>query len=605
MPNPKRLQPPWRGVTDTQPFVEQPGDACPPGALLNMRPRDVGTGRRRFGKRPAAAKTFDTQIGAGNPVQALTSVPKSVSQAVGPARTVTSGSSKTADLFRGQAILLDQNWAVRAAFNDDRSDPAVAAPPTGYGGRGAFNCCWDPDNVEVGFYVTITKNNTLTTQDVYCIGINRIDSDSGTVTHQGYAVDAEPGYSIPLPGSGQGDLFPNQIKCAFGFLFICAGTWVYVFDADDLTYRQRVKLTWADEVQGLDTVTLNGVQYLVALFTGSSVVTGPVVADSATPGEAFGQFVRSGVVAYVVTTASYLTGPIFMPQGTQSGDGAYEAHHTFRFSEYSKTRPRGCIAYGFAVDSLGDLFVGRTNQGFGYSPLLNASHRPDGSLSPYITVSKCVLSDLWSQRAAGTGVNSYIAPASSTGYGIDGAGWEVDTQSYRRAFLWNGGTYYNDIPKIIAGSRDPGIDSDAPSVYAVALDESVGQVYVGGRRPAPSNAVSNVYALRADDGTILWDHDVRGLVQQNAIDVDPTTGNVLVGFNRTDGWDNNGTPSTNKAEMLELDRDTGEVIRYFDLTDAVNQNTFATTAAGFGCYDVAVNARGQVLLALAPYRYDT
>ncbi|WP_206688008.1 hypothetical protein, partial [Streptococcus pseudopneumoniae] len=63
---------------------------------------------------------------------------------------------------------------------------------------------------------------------------------------------------------------------------------------------------------------------------------------------------------------------------------------------------------------------------------------------------------------------TYIAPATSTGYGIDGAGWEVDTQSYRRSFTWNGATYHNDIPRIVAGARDPSQDSDAPSVYALA-----------------------------------------------------------------------------------------------------------------------------------------
>jgi hypothetical protein len=595
---PKQLLPPWRGISDTQPFIEQPGDANPPDAMLNVRPRETSSGRMRFSKRPGQVNTFSTVMGGGRAVQDLVSVTNPVADSVGPATVITTGTSKESDLFRGQALLLDPDWEVRAAFNDDRRVPAIPAPPTNYGGPGAFNCCWDPDNVEVGFYITLTKYTTLTTQDVFIVGLNRINADTGTVTHQGYMVDAEPGYSNPLPGSGQSDLFPNEMHCAFGYLFVCAGTWVYVFDADDLTYRKRVKITWADEVQGLASVTRNGVDYLLALITGSSTVSGPVVADSSGT-EAFGQFVRSGVVPFVVDDAAYLSA-LPMPQGTQAGDGAYEQHLTFRISEYSKQRPRGCIPYAFAVDSIGDIYIGRTNQGFGYDPIANATHRPDGAISPYVSVCKATLAAFWTARAAGSTMSAYIAPGSST-YGMV---WENDTNSYRRSFTWNAAAYLNDIPKIIAGSRDPGLDSDSPSIYAVAIDESTGMMYAGGRRPSPSQAIPNVYCLRMSDGAEMWSHDMRGLVQQNAIAVDPTTGNVVVGFNRCDGWDNNGVASTNKAEVVELDGLTGDVVRYFDLTDAVNENAFATNADGFGCYDVAVNARGQVLVALAPYRYD-
>jgi len=404
-------------------------------------------------------------------------------------------------------------------------------------------------------------------------------------------------------------LFPNQMCCAFGYLFVCAGTKIYVFSAADLVYRKRVTLSWADEIQGLDTVTINGVRALVALFVGSSVVSGPVVADSSSPAEAFGQFVRSGVAVYKVDDVSYVTGPAPMPQGTANfipPQGNFELHYTFRFSEYSATRPRGCIPFSFGIDSLGDIYVGHTNQGFGYSPLLNASHRPDGALGPYLTVTKAILTKFWAKIALPDEMSTYLAPALDAGYGIDGAtgAWQQDTTSYRRSFNWNGAQYYNDIPRIVAGARDPGVDSDAPSVYALKLDEASDRLYVGGRRPSPTHAVPNVYCLRASDGAALWSHDLKGLVQQNAISVDPTSGNPVFGFLRTAGWDDNGAPSVDKAEVIELDRDTGDVVRYFDLSDAVNLNGYATTDGGFGCYDVAVNARGQVLVALAPYRYD-
>jgi hypothetical protein len=595
----KRLSPPLRGITDAQPFFDTPGDACPPGGMENMRPEQVGTGRARMAKRPPLVKTFSQQIGGGLSVQSLISVGKSVAADVGPAAVVDDGTSRESGLFRGQALLLDRDWSIRATFNDTRSDPAIPDPPTGIGGRGAFNCCWDPANVAIGFYLTITKNNTLTTQDVFVAGLNRIDADTGTVTHQAYMVDAEPGYSTPLPGTGQGDLFPNQMVCAQGSLWICAGVWIYQFDADDLTYLSRTRVTWADEVQGL--VYARG--YLWALITGSSAISGPVVVDSSSPAEAFGQFVRTGVIPYLIETNSPALSALVqrvLPQGTQSGDGAYELHRYFRPSEYSVQRPRGCIAYSFDVDSAGNVFIGRTNQGFGYSPLLNSSHRPGGD-KPYVSVARVNLDAFWSAAGTLSTIPAYIAPGGTT-YGF---AWESDTTSYRRTFTWNGGTYQNDIPKIIAGSRDPGGDSDAPSIYALKYDETTDCVFVGGRRPSPNQVVPNVYCLRGSDGQILWDHDLKGLVQQNAIDVDPTTGNCVVGILRTAGWETNDeTPSADKIELAELDYTDGRVVRTFDLTDAVNLNSFAVTDASFGCYDVAVNARGQVLVALAPYRFD-
>ncbi len=333
------------------------------------------------------------------------------------------------------------------------------------------------------------------------------------------------------------------------------------------------------------------------------MISGPVVTDSTTPAEAFGQFVRTGVIALTIQTQLPITAhltPVVMPQGTQSGDGAFELHRYFRPSEYSVQRPRGCISYSFDSDSEGNLYIGRTNQGFGYSPIINADQRPDAN-KPYITICKANLGAFWSALTVLSTMPAYIAPGGTT-YGFD---WESDTNSYRRSFTWNATEYFCDIPKIIGGVRDPGADSDAPSVYAVKYDETTDQVYCGGRRPSPSNDVPNGYAVRGRDGQILWDTDLKGLVQQNAIDVDPTTGNVVVGFQRTAGWElPEGDPSAAKIELAELDFTDGHVVRSFDLTDAVNLNSYATTDGAFGCYDVAVNARGQVLVCLAPYRFD-
>ena len=59
------------------------------------------------------------------------------------------------------------------------------------------------------------------------------------------------------------------------------------------------------------------------------------------------------------------------------------------------------------------------------------------------------------------------------------------------------------------------------------------------------------------------------------------------------------------AELVELDRVTGSIVRVFDLTDGIVFNGKITGAStNVGVMDLAINSDGKVLVALAPYRYD-
>jgi hypothetical protein len=86
-----------------------------------------------------------------------------------------------------------------------------------------------------------------------------------------------------------------------------------------------------------------------------------------------------------------------------------------------------------------------------------------------------------------------------------------------------------------------------------------------GARPTASGTTANVYGVRGVDGVRLWETFVADFVPQNCIDVDRTTGNVVVGARRNSDW----SGGTTKAELFELSIESGEVVRTFDLTDGI------------------------------------
>lgn len=598
------VPPPIKGVTDGTPYLAQPREVTAPDGLRNMFPTDENR-RGRLATRPGLVETFGETPSGATPVQCLEVVAQASAQTgytVGPGTSPSTGSSFVSTSIRGQVAVLDADWSLMRLWNDTRGFPAPAAPPTNAGGYGAFAVCWDPDNDDIAFYATVMRQTDLTTQDVVITGIGRVSlAYPGSFLHTGYVVDANPGYSTPLPASGQERIIVNHMACGRTYLYVLANRYIYVYRKADLTYVKRVEVDFSIEAQCVRLfTTASGHEYLWVGFTGSNAIAGPVVADSANE-EAFGEFYRAGFALYranhgangaSVDVGGVPLTRISIPQGTQNGDAGYEDHRTFRPSEYGVSRPRGCLLYSHAITADGKtLYFGRTNQGWGY----NSTQRPD-STAPHITVAKAIL-----DQAIVPSPGAYVAPGVSATYGMS---WERDTDSLRRAYTWNGNTWWNDICQIVDGERNPGADSDqstAPSVQAVALSEAAGVLMAAGRRPAPGIGRANCYGIRADDGAMLWTTDLSGQVHQNAIAVSPVSGNFIVGFNRNSGYEGATAP----AELAELHRETGQILRTFDFTDAITHNGWIDGSTRFaGMYGVAVNRRGQILLAMAPFRHD-
>lgn len=603
---------PRQGATNVQPYVETPGDAAPVEGLRNVRPRRTGTGRAQLATRPGLVATFGTTLGGS--VQAVDTIARSSGISgyeTGPGSIIRSGTNYAADKMRGQFCVLDTDWSVRAVFNDSRGT-GFTTPPTDAGGHGGFSACFHPTNPDICFGLTIARDTAVTTSVIF--GINRFSLATNSVTHQTYGLDTDTAYAAgayPVPGTN--DLYPNQVVCNGTYLFVAVKNYVYVFRADNLRYLKRHAIDWAEEVQAVKPVTVGTTDYLAVLIEGTGAVGGPVIAD---PGPSrttrFGWFYRSGVALHTIAYADSAKNPvgdaataltrIAMPMGLQNTDPGYEDHRYFRPSEWGVQRPRGCLVYDLdiAVGSSGQLYayIARTNQGFGYDG--SSGQRPDGTVA-YVSACRAVLT-----RATEADAPTYMSPSAPVRYGfaLDQGGWEVDTDSLRKALSWHGASYYNDIPQnqVDLGKHDPHWPGEAPSLFAVAADQSRDRVFFAGRRPSPSQPLPNVYCLRASDGTRMWATDLLGLIQQNAAAVDPTTGNVVVGGNRNSSWTGASGAS---AEMWELDRLTGAVVRHLDFTDAVTLNGYIDGSSVIpAAYDLAINSRGQALVALAPYRYD-
>lgn len=625
----KPLQAPFNGVTDASTFIGQPGTATDPDALRNMVPRNSRSGRRQLATRPGARSEFAGAAYSGR-VNAIGTIARSSGvSSVGTTNpthdTAGDGSGVYSGKIRGQACVLEADRSIRFFANDSRGTSTVQPPTaTVAPGYGAFQACWHATNPNVGFFTTIATDTTNgDSGGKVVIGLNRVDTRSRAFTAQNYAVDHDP--PVSLPTSGTNHLFSNHIAQIGGYLFVAANNYVYAFRQDTLAFVNRHSIDWCDEVQALATVTYNGSDYLITAATGNTTVAGPVVSDSASPQEWFGQFYRSAIAVHRINYADTAKNPLgsggtvltrrAMPMGLHSTDAGYEDHRTLRPSEYSAAAPRGCLIFAMAaaVDADNQVFVyiARTNQGFGYDGS-QSNQKPDGT-GPYISCCRANITAGFSTTGA-----AYASPTAATNYGMSSAagGWERDTDSLRRSYTWNSTTYYNDIPPITSGGRNPQIIGNEPTFWAVAVDQGRNRVYFAGRRSLLSGAAPTIYAFEADTGNMLWFADCGGTIQQNGITVDPTTGNVLCACVRNHRWtkpDGSAPSPTEKAEVIELNGETGQTVGTFDLSDTVDYNLFTTAAnssnpddpsySGLGAYAVAVNSRGQALVALAPYRY--
>jgi hypothetical protein len=601
---------PDQGVSDAAGFIAQSRVACPPDGMVNIVPVDTGTGaiekRFRLATRPPLKVLFGQTSTGAVPIRDMGRVGQASAFAGYNLGTVTTSTpnntqGRESGQLRANFFILDPDWSIARTFADNRASSPNAAPPSSQGGAEAYACCFDPDDDDIAYGGIFTVDTARTTQSVTLTGLSRFNIASNAITHTQYVVDTDPGYSVPYNNASQGGTYANKITCKKPYLYVVAGSYLYIFTAADSTYIKRYQVPFAIEAQDCRVATINGTDYLSVAFTGSTVISGPVVADAgADPRELFGEHFRSGFALYKInygdattkTAVAVNADPITriaMPQGTQNGDGGYENHRTFRIAEYCGARPRGALVYSHAIAADGSVYVGRCNQGFGYDGSQTAQ-QPFGT--PYVTVCKANIT-----AALATNPAAYIAPATPTDYGIL---WERDTDSFLNSFSWNGQTWYNDIPAIVSGARVPGGNTEYPSVFAVEYSPIDDLVVVGGRRPSPNQARSNIYALQGSDGGRVWSQDVKGAVQQNAIALNPANGNFVVGFTFNNGYPDAGGQY---AEVVELNKDDGTIVHRKHFVFDNGWMSRAEDPKWSAGYSVACNKRGQTLVACAPFRY--
>lgn len=610
---------PSRGVSDAQPFIAQDGLTVPPDAMDNTWPRETGPKRFNLSTRdPWELVAAAGGAAAGKPVQCI-GVVGTASDITGfdqvNPTTITTGTSRVSGNWIGQALVLEPNWTVRAVLRDTRGTGAtMSAPPASVGGYGAFGCCWNRTDPDVGYFACIGQDTGQTTDPNTITFVARFTlANPDTFTHTAYCVDRDAPYTAPITGP-QVALTVSKMAQSGPYLFVAANRYIYVFRADTLVYLKRVPVFMAIEVQSLGTVTIAGKDYLWAASTGSAAITGPIVDDPATSfREAFGEHARSALALFEIQYAdATLKTPVAVggnairrkaiPQGTQTGDGAYEPHETFRPSEYGSQRPRGCLIYSMAPAPNGDVFIARTNQGFDY-----AGNGPDGAPGTDVTVARCVLGAAY-DAAPATYISPTTSPTTGTRYGLrsDLGAWEADIEGYRVPFVNGTTTYQTDIPPIVSGSRDPGGAVNAPSAFALAYDAARDLLCVGGYRPDGS---ANVHGVRGLDGAIRWRRALGATVLQNAIAANPVNGTFIVGTKRNAEWAGSAGAW---AELFELDAATGQIRNTFDLTNEVMQNgvfNFSSSppplSLNAGAYAVDVHpVTGRVLVALAPFRHS-
>lgn len=621
-----RFQLPRLGVTDAPPLTEQDGQVCPPSAMRNAWPRERAAKRYNLSTRDKISRILDaTGAGAGSRVQCI-GVVGTASGVTGFDNTnpteITAGTSRVSGKFFGQAVVLDADWTVRQVLRDTRGTGAtMSAPPASVGGYGGFGCCWHSTDSTVGYIACIGQDTGQTTDANTITFIARFDLDTpDSFTHTAYCVDRDAPYTAPISGAQEPITVSKMVQ--YGpYLFVAANRYIYVFRADNLTYLKRVQAAFSIEVQDIACVTVGDQDWLLAGISGSAAISGAVVEDAgADPKEAWGEFYRSAISLYQIQYAdATLKTPLPvggnairrwpMPQGTETGDPGYEDHRTFRPSEYGVQAPRGGIIYSIAVDATtGDVFGARTAQGWGFNGTATDG-KPNGTVRD-VTLFRAKLGAAYT-----TSPTDYVDPIVGTNYGLRRAigAWEIDTESYKRAYRHGTTTYQTDIPQIVGSSRNPGPGtaaegySDAPSAFAVAYNAALDVVCVGGRRPSISSA--NVHGVRGLDGAIAWRTKLGGMVLQNSIAASPSRGTFVVGTVRNADWD---TSAGAWAELFELDAATGTIRRTFDLTNAVMNNGVydftanpAPVSLYAGSYAVAVHpTTGRVLVALAPFRHS-
>lgn len=518
----RRLYIPRGGASNAASYVDQRLHTVPLGALGNVTLYDRDTDRPRIGTRWGVRKRFPLQLGNGLPVQSLVTA-EAISATTGLRATncrqlIGAGESRAAGPIAGHCFVMDRQLSMMASFTDART-----------AGDGAFNCAWhatDPDRL---VYQSIFADGGYPVS-----GLTMVDVSTRTVLWQALCEDKD----TPAGVEGTTPILSNAIHVGEVYTFVAARNYVYVFNSDTGAFIRRYNCEgWAAEVMR---AKLDPDGRLLACFWGTG-------AAGALPNQAIVQDVqgsshmRSGVMrfAIVADAANPLRLDPFAPALASTAPWFESVHGYLRLSEVLGRAPRGAIPYAFDVGPDGEFAVGFTNQGWGWTTGLP----PDGT-KPY----------------------TVLAMFSPNGTLL----WERDTASIRRPYTVGASTYYNDIP--VAGSA---VGTPNPAANAVCFD-LIGDIYVGGE---PNDVGANVFKFNSS-GDQVWSARMGGLVEQHAMQVDPTDNNLWVAVLRNDQW----TGAAGRfVQLVKLASDDGRVLLRMDLN-----------RASIDPFQLAVNSRGDV-----------
>lgn len=528
------IMPPIYGAANDTTFKATPAGFAPVGRLLNVDVFNADGDRPQMGKRRGLAKLVPARIGSG-PVMGLCSVQRAsvvTGYAVGTCTPHASGTTLEAGAITGNYWMLD---TVPAMIRDGFLDV------TGLGGTAANACnavtTWETlqtDGSATYALIAVSTNYTVAGKWQATIRVFRSDTGATVATATiSHAIDPRR---------------INSMHWGRNFLFVCVENFLYVY-RQDLTLVDSYHIEgWASEVVQCDSWWDGTNEYLMVGFNGAdsaATVTNASGTFMIDAGNAAIQF-RSGIRKYRVDqTYTSAVGPygsseVLTPVDFgQAFDGAavnnaswtyFETYHQyFRFSEWSRVRPWGCLVQGVAVDDDGNVLVARTNTGYGP----NSSFSPDVGITGRITVCKI--------SAAGAMVGE----------------WDVDS-----VVEVGMAGFYNDI-------NNPtleGIDTDA-----------AGDVYVGGRQNA---AGFSAWKLRGASGARAWSINLQtgtGKIRQGSVRVDRNDGHVVLAGDRNSAWDGSGG---NNANFWKRDATTGDALQSFDLGAAVSGLGVAVTAQG-------------------------
>lgn len=508
------IQLPVRGVSDSLPHIQQPGDMAGPETARNIRVNAFGKANATMGPREPLTAAFEA-IGTGGRVQALFNVSTASGTALrlGDQTNIGAGTSKAGLGIRGQAWIIDTDNSLALALEDPSTDAA---------GRGAYSCSWHPDGTKAAAACILIDPAT----GFAGTRITLWNATTGAVVWSTLLQDKDPGGSLASPPF---PIYANSVRVYSTFTYVTGGPWLFVLRTSDGAYLKRYNIDgWAWEVQDARVRPDNK---LAVLFKGTSAVQGPVTASSYSAGSYF----RSAVALYTVNSDTSVNGtPLTLAQygaKLDSGDANYEDHPHFRLSEKLGRSPRGMAPFALAVGSDGRVFFGGTNTGFGPTD----ASPPDGTRG-YSTVG-CI--------SAGTSTAALV--------------WEADTDSRREN--WIGTGWYNDIPYDAYGGWIPGRE-DAPGVNGLAVDGD-GDVYAVGRLNA---AGYNVFKLRGTDGAQVWKTHIGGLAHQHGVWYDTFSGLVtVVGVANDDYPDAGGQ----YAHLWRFNPSSGELVSTFYLEQPV------------------------------------